>query len=81
MKGRSPEIPDHYTVCLNHLRFLQQKLLKSPELLHEYDSIIRDQLEKGIVEPVTEVTGKTPELCKFANSSQLVRYLPHHCVI
>ena len=80
-KEDHPEIPDHYTVCLNRLRFLQRKLLKSPELLHEYDSIIRDQVEKGIVEPVTEVTGNNPEPCKFANSSQPVHYLPHHCVI
>ena len=80
-KEDNPKIPDHYTVSLNYRRFLQQTLLKSPELLHEYNSIIRDQLEKGIVEPVNEVTENTPELCKIANSSQPVHYLPHHCNI
>ena len=84
-KEDHPKIPDHYTVCLHCLRFLQHKLLKSPELLRgscmNTTLIIRGQLEKGIVEPVAEVTGNTPELCKFANSSQPVHYLPHHCVI
>ena len=80
-KEDHPKIPDHYTVSLNYRRFLQRMLLKSPELLHEYNSIIRDQIEKGIVEPVNEVTENTPELCKIAHSSQPVHYLPHHCII
>lgn len=53
-KEDHPPILDHYTVCLNHLRFLQHKLLKTPELLKEYDSIIQDQLDKGIIEPLIE---------------------------
>ena len=79
-KEDHPEIPDHYTVCLNRLRFLQRKLLKSPELLREYDSVIRDQLEKRIIEPVTEDTANTLEVHKFTSSSKPVHYLPYHCV-
>ena len=40
-KEDHPEIPIHFILCLNHLRFLHHKLLRSPEL-QEYDSIIQD---------------------------------------
>ena len=31
-KESHPDIPDHFVLCLNHLRYLQRKLLKSPQL-------------------------------------------------
>ena len=44
---------------------------QTPEILREYDAIIRDQFTKGIVEAVDDSDGK-PELH---------HYLPHHAVI
>jgi hypothetical protein len=44
-----------------------RRLKKEPELLKEYDSIIREQVEKGIVEQVS--------------SLEKVHYLPHQAVI
>ena len=46
------KIPEHYVMCVNRLRYLQLKLLKSPDLLHEHGTIIRDQLKQGILERV-----------------------------
>ena len=80
-KEDHPDIPDHFTVCLNHLRFLQRQLLKSPKLLQEYDSVIQDQLKKGIVELVPEATLNGLELNADMNPENAVHYLPHHCVI
>ena len=81
-KEDHPEIPDHYALCLNRLRFLHRKLLKSPELLQEYDSIIQDQLNQGIIEAVTKGTVNSSKEGSTANTSlRMVHYLPHHCII
>ena len=50
---------------------LLRRLGQNPTVLREYDHIIRDQLKKSIVEPVTE---ETP-------TSNRLHYLPHHAVI
>ena len=60
-KENTPPLPDN-------LRKLKQK----PQLLAEYDSIIRDQLSRGIVEVVND-----PSLSEHDR----VHYLPHHGVI
>ena len=44
---------------------------KTPSILREYDVITRDQLDKGIIEPVVETV---PTLGQ-------VHYLPHHAII
>ena len=31
------DIPDHYNLCFNHLKYLQQRLLKNPDILYEYE--------------------------------------------
>ena len=47
-------------------------LTKEPEILREYDFVIKEQLSRGIVEEVSENnTGKVGE----------VHYLPHHPVV
>ena len=67
-------IPDHFDLCLNRLRLLHTRLLKSPELLERYHATIQEQLKKGIVEVVEDsrdaAAGNTP-----------VHYLPHHGVL
>ena len=64
-------LPDHYELCRKRLEALLRKLRQTPYLLKEYDSIIRDQVEKGIVEKVSPSSTTTDR----------VHYLPHHGVV
>ena len=50
---------------------LLHRLKQTPELLQQYDNIIRDQIDKRIVEPVPE-TNFSLTLC---------HYIPHHAVV
>ena len=55
-----------------HIFWIGKRLQQTPQLLKEYDSIIRDQLDKGIVEVVSQ---------PMATASDRVHYLPHHGVV
>ena len=66
------EVPNHLTLCESRLRGLLNRLRTTPDLLFEYDKIIRDQLECGVVEVVEP---HQPGI--FKN----VHYLPHHGVV
>ena len=65
-------LPDNYQLSHNRLCGLLHRLKQTPSILREYDDIIRDQLDKGIIEPVVEMV---------PTSSSQVHYLPHHAVI
>ena len=58
-------------LSLKRLYGLLHRLKQDPEVLSEYDAIIRDQLEKGIVERVQSMEGEPDK----------IHYLPHHAVI
>ena len=64
-------LPDNYNLSRRRLHCLLKRLQQNPEVLREYNSIICDQLERGIIEEVgdSEVT------------SNVIHYLPHHAVI
>ena len=64
-------LPDNYQLSVNRLKGLLRRLRHTPNLLHQYHSMIQEQLAKGIIEPVdtNEVT------------TNLVHYLPHHGVV
>ena len=49
-----PSIPDHFDLCLGRLQHLHSRLLKSPELLERYHTIIQDQMSNRIVELVPD---------------------------
>jgi len=66
------EVPDHFALCSSRLRLLDARLLKSPDLLDKYHTIIQEQLKKGIVEMVSE----DPQ-----DVDTPVHYLPHHGVL
>jgi len=66
-----PPLPENFGLALGRLRSLQRKLRGRPELLAEYDRIIRAQEEEGIVEVVNAREKKGP----------VVHYIPHHPVI
>ena len=58
----------------DHCR-LKTHLLRKPQVLKEYDHVIKEQLSKGIMEPVNQ----PPDVYKVSNS--LTHYLPHHAVV
>ena len=64
-------LPDNYSLSLRRLHNLLKHLRQNPALLTEYDCIIQDQIERGIVEdvPVSEAR------------SAHTHYLPHHAII
>ena len=46
------ELPDNYDISLKRLVGLLRRLRETPEVLHQYNAIIQDQIKKGIVEYV-----------------------------
>ena len=63
-------LPTNYELSRRRLTGLLRRLKQTPEILQEYDSIIRSQLRDGIIE---KVDGKQVD--------GTVHYLPHHAVI
>ena len=61
------ELCDNFELSKNRLVTLLKRLHRTPELLQEYDNIIREQIHKQIVEPV--------------KMSKTQDYIPHHPVI
>ena len=68
----NPVLPDNYETSHKRLMSLLNRLRKEPQVLLEYDAVIRDQIEKGIVEEVHQPT---------SGEAGKVHYLPHHAVI
>lgn len=64
------EIPDHLSLCEGRLRSLIRRLRSNPNMLLEYDKIIKDQLRQGIVERVEGLSNQGN-----------FHYLPHHGVV
>ncbi len=49
-KDPHPPLPDNYELSRKRLGGLLRRLKQEPEIMHEYNSIIQDQLQGGIVE-------------------------------
>ena len=64
-------LPDHYSLCRRRLHSLLQRLKHEPAILQEYNSIICEQLKKGIIEIVEDTD----------DASEKIHYLPHHAVV
>ena len=71
-KTPHPSLPDNYELSRKHLENLLKRLRQDPEVLKEYDSVIKEQLQRGIV----EVVEKPSE-----GGVGKVHYIPHHAVI
>ena len=67
-------LPTHYELSKTRLTYLQQRLQKNKELMKKYDDIIEEQLQAGIVEPVS-----TENENRINNPK--IHYLPHHAVV
>ncbi len=61
-------LPDNCELTLKRLHGLLRHLRQDQTILREYDSIIRDQIDKGIVQIVTD---------EDAVHDEKVHYLPH----
>ena len=48
-KENHPNIPSHLTLGENQLRSLQRHFKSNPELFQEYDKIINEQSQLGIL--------------------------------
>ncbi|XP_065902557.1 uncharacterized protein [Dysidea avara] len=75
------DLPNHFSLSLNRLRHLQHKLLRNPDLLTEYNRIIEEQLQKGIIEQVNAPIPGQFEKYTLNKRGESVHYLPHHTVI
>ena len=64
--------PDNYQLSLNRLDGLLRRLQQDNDILREYDSIIKTQIQQGIVEIVEQ-----PE----QTDAERVHFLPHHAVV
>ncbi|XP_065059138.1 uncharacterized protein LOC135686755 [Rhopilema esculentum] len=51
-KENSPVLPDNFENSVNRLNSTLKRLKKTPDVVQECDSIINEQLEKGIIEKV-----------------------------
>jgi len=73
-KGTQCVVPDHLTLCEARLKSLLKRLRLNPQMLSEYDKIIQDQLNQGIVEYVKDLEKPNVFEGEF-------HYLPHHGVV
>lgn len=65
-------LPDNYDLSQKRPIGLLKRLRQNPQILHEYDSVIKDQLNRGIVEIVEQTE---------VSDDRQVHYIPHHAVI
>ena len=63
-------LPSNYGLAIGRLNSLITRLSTKPKLLTQYDAVISEQLQKGIIEPAPILT-----------TSSYTHYLPHHCVV
>ena len=66
-------LPDNHSLSQRRLQSLLKRLGQKPEQLDEYDRVIKDQLDKGIIERVDQ--------SEKAQPCHQIHYLPHHCVV
>ena len=71
MERRESNLPSNYYLALRRLKSILQKLHKHPQLLQQYDAIIQEQLQRGIIEKVVTESEEGP----------IKHYIPHHPVI
>ena len=71
-KDNHPMIPDNYTAASRRLTTVIKKLKDQPEILKQYDHVIKEQLQSGVVELVPQ-----DEIPQPGN----VHYLPHRGVV
>ena len=71
MEDENCKLPKNYELIIKRLKSLQKRLKDDPELLQKYDKVIKDQLEKGVIEAVD----------KQKEQSDKQHYITHHTII
>ena len=75
-------LPNNHHLCVKRLYSLLRRLHQTPQLFRQYDDVIRQQIELGILEPVELKLG-FPE--QTHGQDQLgqgpIHYLLHHAVV
>lgn len=69
-KENNPDLPENRPLAIGRLKSVVKKLESHPELLEKYSTVLKEQLQNGIIEKVTQ--NKKDGLC---------HYLPHHAVV
>ena len=72
-KEKDVKLPSNYNIAIERLKGQFRKLKRNPEVLREYDKIIKEQEKEGIVEKVPK-----EEIDKATNK---IHYLPHQAVV
>ena len=70
-KEKNGDLPENYQLAFGRLKSTIQKLVKHPKLFQQYGDIIQEQLQRGIIEKVTETSEEGSQK----------HYIPHHPVI
>lgn len=65
-------LPDNFALCKSRLASLLKRLGSNPEVARQYNDVIQEQREQGIIEPVEQ---------SINNGVGKVHYIPHHEVI
>ncbi|XP_060608441.1 uncharacterized protein LOC132760480 [Ruditapes philippinarum] len=69
-RGDNYEVPENRPLAFGRLKSLVKRFKDNLDVLQKYDSVIQDQLEKGIIEKV-----------ETSEQNGHIHYLPHHAVI
>ena len=67
----NPDLPQNYQLAVGRLKSTVMKLVKTPKLFKQYDEIIQDQLNRGVIEKVISMSLE----------GLIKHYIPHHPVI
>ena len=70
-KEQGSILPENYHLAAGRLKSTLSKLQRDPQLHQAYAAVIQEQLERGIIEKVTD---KSPE-------GPRKHYIPHHAVV
>ena len=69
-KEQIPDLPENCNLAMGRLKSCVSRMATKPDLMKQYNSIIQDQLEKGVIERVDNT-----------HTNEITHYLPHHAVI
>ena len=69
-KDNDTDLPENFGLAFGRLKSLSRRFQQDPALLQRYDSVINDQLKKGIIELAPSTPPQPP-----------IHYLPHQPVI
>ena len=69
-KEGDDSLPSNYELSLSRMKGQIRKPRKEPEVLEEYNAVIKEQLDSGVIEKVTEL-----------EKTDKVHYIPHLAVV